>query len=532
MYKVQFKNVTKKYKMYDKPSEKIKDLFSRKERGEYHFALNNISFEVNEGEIVGIIGLNGSGKSTLSNLIAGVTIPNEGRIEINGTAALIAISSGLNPQLTGLENIELKGLMMGLTKEQIKTITPKIIEFSELGKFINQPVKTYSSGMKARLGFSISINIDPDILVIDEALSVGDQSFTDKCLAKMQEFRDAGKTIFFISHSLSQVKKFCTKALWLHYGQVREFGDIKEVASHYKAFVNEYKKLTPEEKERMREEYQRQAQQREQLEADSTPRRRKRRKKAAIKGASILIVAAGVTAFLQYKAGTEKQEKAKAVQTATEQQQTTDQVADQQTSDPARFAVNGSEVFIRQEPSTEAARLASASFGDVFAVTAQEKDSENRTWLQITTSLGQTGWISSQFLTELSLPPLPDEQLSGLDGKFRSQFGATPLQFASYLGETWDAMKAKYKGTLTEPEPIAQEQQIVRSDNVQFVIARQFVNEVRFIDASLTLDEVKQQLGEPSLINGDAYFYETAGYYITTKAGMNLGSLQLTMIKK
>jgi len=530
MYKVQFKNVTKKYKMYNKPSEKLKDLFSRKETGEYHYALSNISFEVDEGEIVGIIGLNGSGKSTLSNLIAGVTLPNKGHIDIKGTAALIAISSGLNPQLTGLENIELKGLMMGLTKEQIKDITPKIIEFAEIGKFINQPVKTYSSGMKARLGFAVSVNIDPDILVIDEALSVGDQSFTDKCLEKMQEFKEKGKTIFFISHSLSQVRKFCTKALWLHYGQLKEYGDLQQVAANYKAFVDEYRKLTSQEKERMREEYQVQAQQQERPNDPAKPRRRKRKKRAAIKGVSILAVAAGATALLQYKDGVEKQEKAKAVQTAAEQADV--QNAAQKASRPARFAVNGSEVLIRQEPSPEAVKLDSAAFGDVFVVTAQEKDSENAAWSQVTTTSGQTGWISSQFLTELSLPPLPDEQLSGLDGEFRKQFGAAPLQFASYLGQTWDEMKTKYRGKLSELKPMAKGQQVASSDNVQFIVANGTVKEVQFINATFTLAELKQQLGEPSLINGDAYFYETAGYYVTTKSGANPNSLQLSIIKK
>lgn len=533
MYKVQFKNVTKKYKMYNKPSEKLKDLFSRKETGEYHYALSNISFEVDEGEIVGIIGLNGSGKSTLSNLIAGVTLPNKGHIDIKGTAALIAISSGLNPQLTGLENIELKGLMMGLTKEQIKNITPKIIEFAEIGKFINQPVKTYSSGMKARLGFAISVNIDPDVLVIDEALSVGDQSFADKCLEKMQEFKEKGKTIFFISHSLAQVRKFCTKALWLHYGQLKEFGDLQEVAANYKAFVDEYRKLTPQEKERMREEYQLQAQQQESPSDSAEPRRRKRKKRAAIKGVSILAVAAGATALLQYKDGMEKQEKAKAIQTAAEQQTAGEnQDGAEKTSGLARFAVNGSEVLIRQKPSTEAARLDAATFGDVFVVTAQEKDSENGTWSQITTASGQTGWISSQFLTELSLPPLPDEQLSGLDSKFRSQFGAAPLQFTSYLGNTWDEMKAKYRGKLSGLKPTTKGQQVASSDNVQFIVADQAVKEVHFIDASFTLAELKQQLGEPSLINRNAYFYETASHYVTAKPGENSDSLQLVITKK
>ncbi|MCJ7987211.1 teichoic acids export ABC transporter ATP-binding subunit TagH [Priestia sp. OVL9] len=252
-YKVKFIDVTKKYKMYNKQTDKIKDLLLNRDKGEYHYALNEVSFEVNEGEIVGVIGLNGSGKSTLSNLIAGVTMPNAGTVDIKGSASLIAIGAGLNNQLTGLENIELKGLMMGLNKHQIKEIVPKVIEFADIGKFINQPVKTYSSGMKSRLGFAISVNIDPDILVIDEALSVGDQTFTNKCLEKMNEFKENGKTIFFISHSLSQVKSFCTKALWIHYGHVKEYGDINEVGDRYGQFLKEYNAMSKEEREQFRE---------------------------------------------------------------------------------------------------------------------------------------------------------------------------------------------------------------------------------------------------------------------------------------
>jgi ABC-type polysaccharide/polyol phosphate transport system ATPase subunit len=252
-YKVKFTNVTKKFKMYNKPTDRIKDLFFGGKKGEYHYALRNVSFEIEKGEIVGIIGLNGSGKSTLSNLISGVTLPNEGETEVNGSAALIAIAAGLDIRLTGLENIELKGLMMGLTKKEIKEIIPKVIEFAEIGKFMNQPVKTYSSGMKSRLGFAISVNIDPDILVIDEALSVGDPTFTKRCLDKMNEFKEEGKTIFFISHSLGQVRDFCTKGLWIHYGQVKEFGEINEVADNYQEFLTHYNKLTPAEREKDRE---------------------------------------------------------------------------------------------------------------------------------------------------------------------------------------------------------------------------------------------------------------------------------------
>ncbi|PEJ59462.1 hypothetical protein CN601_03715 [Bacillus sp. AFS017336] len=253
--KVIFRNVSKKFKMYSKPTDKLKDLFFGGKSGEYFHALQDVSFEVNQGEIVGIIGLNGSGKSTMSNLIAGVTIPNEGEVEVNGMATLIAIQAGLDNRLTGLENIRLKGLMMGLSKSQIDEIIPKVIKFAEIGKFINQPVKTYSSGMRSRLGFAISVNIDPDIMVVDEALSVGDPTFTKRCLDKMNEFKEQGKTIFFISHSLSQVKSFCTKALWMHYGTVREYGECAETCENYQSFLTEYNKLSAEERELDREKH-------------------------------------------------------------------------------------------------------------------------------------------------------------------------------------------------------------------------------------------------------------------------------------
>ncbi|SFG42106.1 teichoic acids export ABC transporter ATP-binding subunit TagH [Sporolactobacillus nakayamae] len=242
------KNVSKKYKMYAKNSEKILDLISPKGYGKSFYALNDISFEANKGDVIGIIGVNGSGKSTLSNIIAGIIPPTSGTVEIHGEAALIAIQSGLKKELTGRENIELKCLMLGFDKKQIVELTPLIIEFADIGDFIDQPVKTYSSGMRSRLGFAISIHIDPDILVIDEALSVGDQTFADKCLEKMNEFKEKGKTIFFISHSISQMKKFCEKALWIQYGHVEHYGSMAEVMPQYEKFIKAYKKMTKEEK--------------------------------------------------------------------------------------------------------------------------------------------------------------------------------------------------------------------------------------------------------------------------------------------
>ncbi|MET1247311.1 teichoic acids export ABC transporter ATP-binding subunit TagH [Sporolactobacillus sp. STCC-11] len=247
------KNVTKKYKMYAKNSEKILDLISPKGYGKSFYALQGISFEANKGDVIGIIGVNGSGKSTLSNIIAGIIPPTSGTVEIKGEAALIAIQSGLKKELTGRENIELKCLMLGFDKKQIVELTPQIIDFADIGDFIDQPVKTYSSGMRSRLGFAISIHIDPDILVIDEALSVGDQTFADKCLDKMNEFKEKGKTIFFISHSINQMKKFCDKALWIQYGHVENYGSMAEVMPQYEKFIKTYKKMTKAEKKAFQE---------------------------------------------------------------------------------------------------------------------------------------------------------------------------------------------------------------------------------------------------------------------------------------
>lgn len=246
-------NVSKKYKLYSKSSDRIKDIIFPKEYGEDFYALRNVSFTAEKGDVVGFIGINGSGKSTLSNIIAGIVPETTGSVTLNGDAALIAVSAGLKGDLTGRQNIELKCLMLGLNKKEIAELEPKIIEFAELEKFIDQPVKNYSSGMKSRLGFSISVNIDPEILIIDEALSVGDRAFAEKSLAKMHEFKDKGKTMIFVSHSLGQMKQFCDKILWLEFGQVREYGSIDEVIPRYDQFLNEYKKMSKEEKEAYRE---------------------------------------------------------------------------------------------------------------------------------------------------------------------------------------------------------------------------------------------------------------------------------------
>ncbi len=247
------KNLTKRYKLYSSNKEKMMDIFLPKSYGEPFYALRDVSFEAEKGDTIGFVGINGSGKSTLSNIIAGIVPETSGSVEIDGQASLIAVAAGLNNQLTGRENIELKCLMLGFSKEKIKALEPDIIEFAELGKFIDQPVKSYSSGMRSRLGFAISVHTDPDVLIIDEALSVGDKAFGEKCLEKMQEFKERGKTMFFVSHSIGQMKKFCEKAIWLEFGKVKMEGSIKDVIPAYEKFMDDYKKMSNKEKKQYRD---------------------------------------------------------------------------------------------------------------------------------------------------------------------------------------------------------------------------------------------------------------------------------------
>ncbi|WP_082233334.1 teichoic acids export ABC transporter ATP-binding subunit TagH [Halobacillus massiliensis] len=249
------KDVSKKYKLFSNPRERMLDLIvPRKSYGEDFYALQNVSFDVEEGDIVGFVGVNGSGKSTLSNIIAGIVPETTGSVEVKGQAALIAVNSGLDNKLTGRENIELKLLMLGFSKTEIKDLEDEIIDFAEIEKFIDQPVKSYSSGMKSRLGFAISVNVDPDVLIIDEALSVGDKAFAEKSLNKMYEFKESGKTMFFVSHSIGQMKKFCEKVLWLEFGEVKEYGPAKDVLEHYEEFLERYKKMSKKEKKEYKEE--------------------------------------------------------------------------------------------------------------------------------------------------------------------------------------------------------------------------------------------------------------------------------------
>lgn len=243
--KVSASYVTKKYIMNKKKTTKAIS-FSKKgqEKDNNFWALRGVSFKVFAGETIGIIGTNGSGKSTLSSIIAGSTIPTSGEIIVNGKTSIIAINSGLKPALTGRENIRLKCLLSGMTSKEIDEIIEDVIDFSELDEFIDQPLKNYSSGMKSRLGFSISIHYDPDILIIDEALSVGDETFYQKCLDKMLEFKSEGKTIFFVSHSAKQIKNFCDKTMWIHEGKLKAFDETNIILEKYNAHTKNFKTLS------------------------------------------------------------------------------------------------------------------------------------------------------------------------------------------------------------------------------------------------------------------------------------------------
>lgn len=214
-------NVTKIYKLYNNPMDRLKESLglSKKQAYKEHFALHEVNFEVKKGETVGIIGTNGSGKSTILKIITGVLNPTHGNLEINGRiSALLELGAGFNMEYTGVENVYLNGAMIGFSKEEIDAKLDAILEFADIGDFVYQPVKTYSSGMFVRLAFAVAINIEPEILIVDEALSVGDVFFQNKCYRKFEEFKEQGKTILFVSHDLGSISKYCDRVILLNKG--------------------------------------------------------------------------------------------------------------------------------------------------------------------------------------------------------------------------------------------------------------------------------------------------------------------------
>lgn len=241
---IEIKNIRKTYQLYGKPVDRLKESLSltRKNYHKDHFALDCINLSVYQGECVGIIGTNGSGKSTLLKIITGVLNPTEGEVIVNGKiSALLELGTGFNPEYTGRENIFLSGMMSGFSRDEMEKKVDDIIEFAEIGEFINQPVKTYSSGMFARLAFAVAINVEPEILIVDEALSVGDIFFQAKCFRKFNEFKDAGKTILFVSHDIGSIIKYCDRTLLIHQGKQIAVGKSSEVVDIYrKILVNQY----------------------------------------------------------------------------------------------------------------------------------------------------------------------------------------------------------------------------------------------------------------------------------------------------
>lgn len=237
-------DVSKMYKLYDTPMDRLKESLglSRKKKYKEHYALNHVSFQVHKGETVGIIGTNGSGKSTILKIITGVLSPTGGEVSVNGRiSALLELGAGFNGEYSGLENVYLNGSMIGFSREEIDAKLQSILDFADIGEFIHQPVKTYSSGMFVRLAFAVAINIDPEILIVDEALSVGDVFFQAKCYRKFEEFKEMGKTILFVSHDLSSIGKYCDRVVLLNKGEKLAEGGAKEMVNLYRrVLVNQY----------------------------------------------------------------------------------------------------------------------------------------------------------------------------------------------------------------------------------------------------------------------------------------------------
>ena len=242
---IDVQNVTKIYSLYKRPSDRLIDTFHLMPWRKYpkNEALKDVSFTVKKGETVGIIGTNGSGKSTILKIITGVLTPTKGKAVVNGRiSALLELGAGFNAEYTGIENVYLNGTMMGLSRDEIEKKLPEILEFADIGEYVYSPVKTYSSGMFVRLAFAVAINIDPEILIVDEALSVGDVFFQAKCYRKFEEFKKQGKTILFVSHDLSSIAKYCDRVVLLNKGDKLGEGNPKEMIDLYKqVLVGQYK---------------------------------------------------------------------------------------------------------------------------------------------------------------------------------------------------------------------------------------------------------------------------------------------------
>lgn len=260
-YAIDVAEVTKVYRLYEKPIDRLKESMSISHKN-YHrdfYALNQLSFRVRKGETVGIIGTNGSGKSTILKIITGVLTPTTGEVKVDGKiSALLELGAGFNMDYTGIENIYMNGTMMGYTKKEMDAKLQDILEFAEIGDFVYQPVKTYSSGMFVRLAFALAINVDPEILIVDEALSVGDVFFQSKCYRRMEEIRQKGTTILMVTHDMGSIIKYCDRVVLLNKGEFIAEGPAGRV-------VDMYKKILAGQLDALKAELERERQQKESL---------------------------------------------------------------------------------------------------------------------------------------------------------------------------------------------------------------------------------------------------------------------------
>ena len=238
-FAIQVKHLDKMYKLYNKPSDRLKEALGFKVPVREHYALRDVSFEVRRGETVGIIGTNGSGKSTILKIITGVLNPTGGEVTVDGRiSALLELGAGFNMEYTGIENVYLNGTMMGFSKEEIDSRLQDILDFADIGDFVYQPVKTYSSGMFVRLAFALNINVEPEILIVDEVLAVGDAAFQEKCQERMHHMLENGTTLLFVSHTMATVRQLCDHAIWLNKGNVVMQGEAESVCDAYMESLN------------------------------------------------------------------------------------------------------------------------------------------------------------------------------------------------------------------------------------------------------------------------------------------------------
>lgn len=237
---IKIESLSKVYKLYNDPVDRMKEALNPFRTSYHHdfFALKDVNFEVKKGETIGIIGKNGSGKSTLLKVLTGVLTPSDGSCRVEGkVSSLLELGAGFNPELSGLENVYFNGAILGFTKEEMDQKLDAILEFADIGEFIGQPVKNYSSGMQVRLAFAVAISVDPDILIVDEALAVGDMRFQQKCFRKFREFQKNGKTIVFVSHDVGSVNNYCDRAIWLLDGGIYRAGDPDKVTREYTSYM-------------------------------------------------------------------------------------------------------------------------------------------------------------------------------------------------------------------------------------------------------------------------------------------------------